>query len=88
MRLRGNQRCLKFRIGANGNVAYEALLSDPFCEVTKEHIYNSYEEVFLLVWFIDFGQEKFDPNKYLPKRSKKKDVEEQDGNAKEPGPDK
>jgi len=74
----GTHRCLKFRIGALGNAAYEALMSDPFCEVTKDHVFNSFEEVFVIVWFIDFGEKPFDPETYLPKRSAKKDVQEGD----------
>ena len=74
----GRKRCLRFRIGTMGNTAYEALLDDSLCKIIKEQVYNSYEEVFIVVWFEDMNLEPFDPTKFAPKKAKKtEDLEDE-----------
>jgi hypothetical protein len=82
----GRKRCLKFRIGPQGNIAYEALLDDPLCKVIKEQVYNSFEELFVAVWFEDMNIELFDPGKYMPSKTKKEELEKEDAEVSgEPG---
>ena len=69
MPYQGLKRAIKFRIGQEGNVAYEALLNDPLVNVIKEHIYNSFEELFVTVWFYDRNDPPFNPYDHMPKSS-------------------
>jgi len=78
MRSIGRKRCLRFRIGAGGNAAYEALLDDPLCKVIKEQTYNSFEEFFITVWFEDMNLTPFSADKFLPKRRTKAETEDED----------
>jgi len=64
--LRGRFRSLKFRIGAHGNPAYDALKSQDGLSVTvlRETENWSFEECFRVVDFEEFGATRFDPDAF------------------------
>lgn len=64
MQLRGRLRKLKFRIGVNGNPAYDALKNSPSCRIWSEDPYNCFEEYFVVVEFEDFGATPFNPEDF------------------------
>jgi hypothetical protein len=78
MRMLGRKRCLKFRVGANGSAAYEALIDNPLCKVINQVTYNSFEEFFIVVWFEDMNMEPFDPGKFMSNRKSGNKTEEED----------
>ena len=74
----GTTRIIKFRIGQTGNRAYEALANDPCITITKEHVFNAFEEMFVTVWFVDNNTDPFDPTQYdQPKKGRKPGYEEE-----------
>ena len=76
MTFMGRKRVIKFRVGQDGNPAYEALLNSPFTDVIKEHVFNSFEELFVTVWFYDKGPKPFSPHDHLTKSDDKASAEE------------
>lgn len=69
MPYQGLKRAIKFRLGQCSNPAYEALINDPMICVIKEHVYNSFEELFVTVWFYDRNDPPFNPYDHVPQDS-------------------
>ena len=53
----GVKKAKKFKIGTDGNPAYEALINSPLVRVTSQDSFTNYGDYYLVVHYQDMGYE-------------------------------